>query len=318
MLIMWALPEDKSSWTSLAEHVSAIFGHPSMAQDKDFHAFMDSKLSKFEALIAIDRMSQECLGIIAFSKTHNRISWFAVFNKHRSKGVGTRLLSTALRQLDNTKEVSVITFAANNLQGLSARITYQKAGFVEKDPHVLDTMGNPRCKMVLAPTHEKRGGSFHYHYSDYDKYTKIENCLCCNHVPPPDHLVDIAQLSHSVLTAKKIAQGKLFGKCHVLINNHHVNFEELPKEDIEGFMSDVQQATRALKKVTSAVKINYEIHSNSAPHIHCHLFSRYLDDDFPGAPIDYRITHPSPYESEEEFLWFVDTMKKELLVTELP
>lgn len=80
-----------------------------------------------------------------------------------------------------------------------------------------------------------------------------------------------------------------------------------------GFMSDVQKVGKALHKITGAIKINYEIHSNSGPHIHCHLFPRYLDDDFPAALIDYRISEPSPYESEEELNWFVDKMRKELL-----
>ena len=79
-----------------------------------------------------------------------------------------------------------------------------------------------------------------------------------------------------------------------------------------GFMSEVQLVGKALHKVTGAVKINYEIHSNSAQHIHCHLFLRYLDDDFPSAPIDYRVCEPSPYESKEAFLWFLEKMRGEL------
>lgn len=45
------------------------------------------------------------------------------------------------------------------------------------------------------------------------------------------------------------------------------------------------------------------------PHLHVHLFPRYIDDDFPSAPIDYHVIEPSPYESEEEFLWFVNSMR---------
>ena len=84
----------------------------------------------------------------------------------------------------------------------------------------------------------------------------------------------------------------------------------MSKEDMANFMEDVQRVARALHKVTGAVKINYEIHGNSIPHLHVHLFPRYIDDDFPSAPIDYRILEPSPYESNEEFDWFVDSMRK--------
>jgi diadenosine tetraphosphate (Ap4A) HIT family hydrolase len=69
---------------------------------------------------------------------------------------------------------------------------------------------------------------------------------------------------------------------------------------------------KALRKVTGAEKINYELHSNSGAHLHIHLFPRYLDDEFPSAPIDYRLTEPAPYESYDEYLWFIEQMRKEL------
>lgn len=81
---------------------------------------------------------------------------------------------------------------------------------------------------------------------------------------------------------------------------------------MDNFMRDVQKAARALHKVTGAVKINYEIHGNTVPHLHMHLFPRYLDDGFPGEPIEYSKIEPSTYESEEEFQWFVEQMRKEL------
>lgn len=61
-----------------------------------------------------------------------------------------------------------------------------------------------------------------------------------------------------------------------------------------------------------ARKTNYEIHGNSGPHLHCHLFPRYLDDFFPKAPIDYRIVEPSPHENESEFNWFIENYRKKL------
>lgn len=314
MLIRWTTKDDKPAWIQLADNVADIFGNPNMPHDKDFHEYMDGKISKFESLIAVDRMSGNCLGIIEFSRAYNRITWFGVFEQYRGRGIGTRLLKTALRQLDNTREITVETYRDDFADGLPARTVYHKAGFVDTDNTIYDHLGNPRCKMVISATDEKRGGSFHYKYLDYDKYSKLDNCLCCNNAPAPDFLVDIVELKHSFVTAERIAQGKLFGKCHVLIKNHYVNFEDIPYDDMAGFMSEVQLAGKALHKITGAIKINYEIHSNSGPHIHCHLFPRYLDDDFPSAPIDYRICEPSPYESEEEFMWFVERMRAELTI----
>ena len=77
---------------------------------------------------------------------------------------------------------------------------------------------------------------------------------------------------------------------------------------------DVQRAGQALLQVTGAVKIIYEIHGNSMPHLHVHLFPRYLDDAFPSAPIDYRVTTPSPYENPFAFAWFVSQMQQALTI----
>ncbi len=62
MLIRWATNEDKPAWTELVDNVADIFKNPTMSTDNDFLEYMDGKLSKFEALIAIDRMSVIVLG----------------------------------------------------------------------------------------------------------------------------------------------------------------------------------------------------------------------------------------------------------------
>lgn len=312
MLIRWATQQDKPAWIALADNVAHIFGSPTMSTDKNFHDYMDGKLSKYEALISVDRMTGDCLGIIGFSRTYNRITWFGVFENCRGKGIGTKLLQCALRQLNNTKEITVETYREDYPAGLPARAVYHKLGFVDIDNTIFDHLGNPHCKMAIPPTNEKHGSSFHYKYLNYVKMSQEEFCPPCNNLPMPEGQTDIAELDYSFATAEKVAQGRLFGKCHVTSKLHVVDFEEMPREDMIGFMSDIQMVAKALHKVTGAIKINYEIHANTGPHIHCHLFPRYLDDDFPSAPIEYRITEPSPYESDEEFNWFVEQMRNAL------
>ncbi len=284
-----------------------------MATDSDFQEYMDGKLTKHEALIAIDRMSGNCLGIIAFSRTYNRINWFGVHQKYRGKGIGSRLLNTALRQLDNTKEITVDTFREDYPAGLSARAVYSKAGFAVIDNTISDHLGNPRCKMAIAPKSEKRGGSFHYRYPEFIKAAQKENCPVCNNEPAPSGQNDIEISDKVWIVAEYPGQGKLFGKMYVMPRKHFFHFEDMPPCDMADFMGEVQRVGAALRKITGAEKINYEMHSNSGAHLHIHLFPRYLDDDFPSAPIDYRICEPAPYESYEEFLWFVKRMREELI-----
>ena len=71
------------------------------------------------------------------------------------------------------------------------------------------------------------------------------------------------------------------------------------------------RAARLLKTVTGAVKINYEIHGNTAPHLHLHLFPRYLDDPFAGKPIDPNRIDPPVY-MKGEFNLFVSQMGEKL------
>ena len=86
----------------------------------------------------------------------------------------------------------------------------------------------------------------------------------------------------------------------------------MPKSDMVNFMSDVQIAAKALKTVTKAERINYELHGNSMPHMHMHLFPRYIDDSFPGLSIDYHKIEPSPYSDEKEFEYFIEQMRQVL------
>ena len=139
MLIRWLTVKDKSAWQQLAGTVAELFDSPNMPFEQSFLSYMDSKITNHEALIAVDRMSNECLGVIGFSRTHNRISWFAVAEQYRNNGIGTRLLNTALRQLDNTKDITVDTFCKECSLGRPARAVYQNAALTKLKPLPMKT-----------------------------------------------------------------------------------------------------------------------------------------------------------------------------------
>ena len=45
---------------------------------------------------------------------------------------------------------------------------------------------------------------------------------------------------------------------------------------------------RAVAELVRPVKMNYEVHGNTLPHLHLHLFPRHLGDPYVGGPIDPR------------------------------
>nr|HML48921.1 GNAT family N-acetyltransferase [Clostridia bacterium] len=259
MLIRWARDEDKAQWKILAAEVAELFGSPGMPEDPGFLAFMEAKIEKNEALAAVDRRSGALWGMLGFSRQHNRISWLAVRQDQRGRGIGARLLRCALNQLDAARPVSVTTFRAKNAGGAPARALYLKFGFAEAEA-VTDGLGNPRSRMELPPDNRKRGHSFHYEYPRYRREAQAEFCPACTGAPMPEGLVEIAELEHAWAVAERRAQGRLFGKCHVLLKRHNELFYDLPEEATAGFMRDVQKVARALHRVTGAVKINYEMH----------------------------------------------------------
>lgn len=182
--------------------------------------------------------------------------------------------------------------------------------------NILLPSSNPKVAEKLLMCAERqinpRGASFHYLYEKYFLQTQEEFCPCSDGKPFDDEWLTIVRMEYGFVRTERKAQGKLWGKCHICTNRHYVHLYDLPPKELAGFMADVQKAAKALHEVTEAVKINYEIHGNSGAHLHCHLFPRYLDDDFPGMGIDVTVTEPSPYESEDEFVWFVESMKEKL------
>lgn len=151
MLIRYATPNDKTSWQMLAKDVSEIFRSPNMSEDPEFLNYIASKITKNEALVAVDLVTQTCTGFIGFSKANNRISWFAVFKQYTGRGIGSKLLKSTLDILDRTKEITVETFCEGYAPGNTARLVYKKFGFIDLDNTLKDKLGNQICKMVLRP-----------------------------------------------------------------------------------------------------------------------------------------------------------------------
>jgi len=83
------------------------------------------------------------------------------------------------------------------------------------------------------------------------------------------------------------------GYCFLLYKRHAIELYELSPDEATAFMRAVQRAAQAVHEITRAVKMIYEIHGNTMPHLHLHLFPRYIGDPFENQPINPRlVTHP--------------------------
>ena len=140
------------------------------------------------------------------------------------------------------------------------------------------------------------------------RYLSREGCLVCNQTPetrPPTER-SIADLSVSRLIAD--SNTCLKGYCCLVLKPHAIEIYDLSDEDSSALMRDVRVASLALKKVTGTVKINYEIHGNTIPHMHMHLYPRQMGDPFENGPVDWRTRTPKLYR-DGEFEAFIERMK---------
>jgi diadenosine tetraphosphate (Ap4A) HIT family hydrolase len=67
----------------------------------------------------------------------------------------------------------------------------------------------------------------------------------------------------------------------------------------------------AVARVTEAVKMNYEIHGNTLPHLHMHFFPRRRGDPFEDRAIDSRRVK-SPVYARDEHRAYVDALTSAL------
>ncbi len=111
-----------------------------------------------------------------------------------------------------------------------------------------------------------------------------EACPICLRKEPLDL---VARLESSWVTMGEL--GPVRGYVCLVSQTHAVELHDLPETDASAFMRDVQRVSKAVASVTRAVKMNYEIHGNSIPHLHMHFFPRYRGDQFEGQPINPKL-----------------------------
>jgi diadenosine tetraphosphate (Ap4A) HIT family hydrolase len=113
-----------------------------------------------------------------------------------------------------------------------------------------------------------------------------DGCVVCVSGHPYGILQEFA---HTWVTTD--AEVAIFGYVCVISKVHAVEPYDLSEEAQTTFWSDCLAVARALSHALRPVKMNYEIHGNTLPHLHMHLLPRQPDDAFVGRPIDLKEFH---------------------------
>jgi diadenosine tetraphosphate (Ap4A) HIT family hydrolase len=140
--------------------------------------------------------------------------------------------------------------------------------------------------------------------ADWERFSRAETCPVCLRGRPADA---VAELEATYLQAGEDAPMR--GYCFLMLKRHAVELLELAPEEAAAFMRDVQRTARAVQDLMSPVKLNYEIHGNTVPHLHLHLFPRYVGDPFENRPVNPRLIK-TPVYAPGEFAEFRERLRE--------
>ncbi len=113
----------------------------------------------------------------------------------------------------------------------------------------------------------------------------VGECPICARGAPLDV---IAELEATWVTAEE--EAPLPGYVCVVSKHHVVEPFELPEPKLDAFWREAMLVARAVHRLLAPAKLNYEIHGNTIPHLHMHVYPRFRGDPYEGGPTDPRRT----------------------------
>jgi diadenosine tetraphosphate (Ap4A) HIT family hydrolase len=130
-------------------------------------------------------------------------------------------------------------------------------------------------------------------WSDADRWQAMCSGSACPICARGEPLSAVVRLEASWLTMHEEAPTR--GYACLVSSSHAVELHDLSEIQAGAFMRDARRVSAALAKATGAIKLNYEIHGNTLPHLHMHFYPRYVGDRFEGRPIDPKAILPAVY-----------------------
>ena len=148
MTLEFGKNEDIEPWMKLVQAVRTNFPGLETLESINEHKCTVLKCMKDQRAICIKDL-ENIVGVLLVSKNHNIISFLAVLPEYRKQGIASKLLSTALENLDRTKNITVSTFRESDPKGIAPRELYKKFGFVEAE--LIEEFGYPNQRFILYP-----------------------------------------------------------------------------------------------------------------------------------------------------------------------
>ncbi|GAA2224757.1 GNAT family N-acetyltransferase [Streptomyces nogalater] len=137
MIIETAREQDLAGFLGLAAQVEHWFGP--MVADPGFTRAVRRSIGTGTALVATEESSAGLLGGLLFGAAPpvHHVHWLVVSDGARGRGVGSALLSDALRRwVRAPATVEVVTFGADHPGAVAggARVFYERLGFTPAEP----------------------------------------------------------------------------------------------------------------------------------------------------------------------------------------
>jgi diadenosine tetraphosphate (Ap4A) HIT family hydrolase len=101
------------------------------------------------------------------------------------------------------------------------------------------------------------------------------DCPICKRGRPRDALVELP-----TTWVGAGPEAPLPGYACVVSKRHVVEPFELPPDERAAFWEETLEVAKVLAGLFEPVKLNYEIHGNTIPHLHVHLYPRFAGDPY--------------------------------------
>ncbi|OUN23066.1 N-acetyltransferase [Pseudoflavonifractor sp. An85] len=146
MKIKLATAQDIDAWMALVEQVRDVFPGLETAQAMEEHRA--TVLRFMETSSAICAMGDgQMAGILLFSREASELCFLAVDPNYRRQHIAQKLVASMLTQMEEGKDISLITYQENDPNGQAARAFYKRLGFSEG--RLTKGFGHPAQEFIL-------------------------------------------------------------------------------------------------------------------------------------------------------------------------